>query len=596
MTENQRQSWLARITSTFYRLPGLPPYLPHYLPPYLHSLPLVVAALLLYAPSFHADARLTMALCAAIAFLATSWLIWRYMLHKLGFWPAALFSCGLLVFALVDFSISLLTGLHANLFLLSMLIEGGPFGDSGWLIITALCAAMSALMMLCAGLRRLITLPQGMPRWRIALLIAISAMGGAQISYIEGFLTGDPKVLTSAQDMALFWTPHPYRMRQLASLVGGAEHDNAFSTASHAADLPSAQPRQLDVTSSASNTAHPDIAFIITDSLRTDPQYPGAMISHTNLPHTHAAIIAASNCTHFSFYSIYFGDNALGFAPARANRTQQSASPLVRGLSAKGYDQQSFESHNLNWYDTADIIFGDQVPRTIANGSSAATRDRNALDAAFTYLNAPEARPKFAHIYLYGTHFPYGSPVDGSSLRQRYRAATDILSTSLSDFARKLQASGFFDNGLLVFTSDHGEEFADDPGNRAGLTGHTSRLSDAQIIVPLEIIGLANVFDLPRWHGELAHFLLNMGGAPYRPEYDDRQPVIIANCGYHWPRGLAAVWPTFNRAEPVVKIPFRLDRGALLPAPHPDGRPLTRAAYQRGLAHILPATKRLRRY
>jgi arylsulfatase A-like enzyme len=101
-------------------------------------------------------------------------------------------------------------------------------------------------------------------------------------------------------------------------------------------------------------------------------------------------------------------------------------------------------------------------------------------------------------------------------LRSLYAGEVETIDRAFGQLRAALEERGLWERALVVFTSDHGEELGED-----GWIGHTTRLSDSLVHVPLilrapdsfGLVGGARI-DVPVSQVDLARTLLDLAGVP----------------------------------------------------------------------------------
>ena len=83
-----------------------------------------------------------------------------------------------------------------------------------------------------------------------------------------------------------------------------------------------------------------------------------------------------------------------------------------------------------------------------------------------------------------GKYIGYMKKNELEHLRALYDADLSLADRELGRLYRKLKEAGFFDNGVMIITSDHGEELGE-----AGLYGHSNTGADRVHHVPLVMVG-----------------------------------------------------------------------------------------------------------
>jgi arylsulfatase A-like enzyme len=274
---------------------------------------------------------------------------------------------------------------------------------------------------------------------------------------------------------------------------------------------------------------------------------------------------------------ITFGSQLPASAPTLAallrERGYATGGFLANGLlgGGKGFER-GFDEYQALWPELAP---GSAVP---ARKRRAETIDRLAL-AWLDGLPADPARPVFLYLHYVEPHPPYSPPPavldrlfagrarpDLVALSTRmmlanwnppdettrhdlelvYDAEVASLDASLQTLFGELARRGFLERAVVVFTSDHGEEFADHGG-----FGHGGTLYNELIRVPLIVVlpgqaegrRIAEVVSLV----DVAPTVLDLAGVARPADLEGRSlRDLLARAGSWWVR--LAFW---DRPEPV---------------------------------------------
>lgn len=169
------------------------------------------------------------------------------------------------------------------------------------------------------------------------------------------------------------------------------------------------------------------------------------------------------------------------------------------------------ETIRSNGYTTIGIVtnlnvhtrfgFGAGFDRYVdLDGTDDVDRDRTAVALARAALEDVDGRPWMLYLHLLAPHDPYKPPspfdqqfppqLDGlegkahklESVRSRYDGEIAFVDSLFGQVVDDLVSRGLFENTIIVFTSDHGEQFLEH-----GRFGHGFTLFDEELIVPLII-------------------------------------------------------------------------------------------------------------
>lgn len=104
------------------------------------------------------------------------------------------------------------------------------------------------------------------------------------------------------------------------------------------------------------------------------------------------------------------------------------------------------------------------------------------------FFERPPAEPFFAYVHTTDPHQPYRPPLEyllwGRQNRDRYDGEVRFSDDFIAGWIDALRASGKLDNTIVVFTSDHGEEFKEHGGE-----GHGHTVFEEIVRIPLAMVG-----------------------------------------------------------------------------------------------------------
>ncbi|MCH9613826.1 MAG: hypothetical protein SP1CHLAM54_08350 [Chlamydiia bacterium] len=250
----------------------------------------------------------------------------------------------------------------------------------------------------------------------------------------------------------------------------------------------------------------PNIYLFVVESLRDDYLTEATSPNLTSFKRQNIYIeksYSNANATQLCWYSIFHSNY-----PFHWQEKSEGSYP-IKVLKDMGYHTRVYTSAGLNYYNTDERIFG---------------KDKKNADAIFTYPHYPpvpaadsdekafnhflDDLPAHKHgtvfvIFLDSTHFEYSWPDDfdikfkpidrdkthfrlSSSTRDmkfiknRYKNSINFVDMLMGSFFGKLKRMGLYDESLIVFTGDHGDEFYE-----AGQLFHASHLSEMQTKPPI---------------------------------------------------------------------------------------------------------------
>ncbi|WP_201354009.1 sulfatase-like hydrolase/transferase [Hydrogenimonas urashimensis] len=227
---------------------------------------------------------------------------------------------------------------------------------------------------------------------------------------------------------------------------------------------------------------HPVPIFIFgSDAVRTDMITQEIMPSVTAFSRDatfYRGVITGGNCTRFGLFSFFYGLNApYWFAFLHAKK----GPVLFDVLKRLQYQIGIFYSTDTRWPEFRQTIFYDvktrihdhmpgapwQMDATLTEKWLQWIDEQNLSKPifSFVFLDAPHGRsyPQEAAIFQPDgggrTNYTTASAKDRKELFNQYKNAIHYDDALLGKMLDKLKRTGLYDRSVIVFMSDHGEEF-----------------------------------------------------------------------------------------------------------------------------------------
>jgi uncharacterized protein len=253
-----------------------------------------------------------------------------------------------------------------------------------------------------------------------------------------------------------------------------------------------------------------DILFLVIDGWRYDTLdaaiMPQTLAQMTQQPHQQwLNHYSTGNATRYGVFGLFYG---LSGRYWDAVLQHQQRPVLMTRLQELGYQWGIFASSQLQYPEFNRTIF-QGVPnlRIRTQGANSCLRDRKATEEwRHWYETRDRSRSTFsflfydaAHAYCLppdypATHTPVAThtrlnisnDTDPVPIFNRYKNSLHYLDSLLAQVYDVLTQQQAWTHTLVVLTSDHGEEMND---NRQNYWGHGSNFTDAQVRIPLVMMG-----------------------------------------------------------------------------------------------------------
>ena len=162
------------------------------------------------------------------------------------------------------------------------------------------------------------------------------------------------------------------------------------------------------------------------------------------------------------------------------------------------------------------------IPRAVSDRRSA-TADEVFESARNAIRTLPAGERFLCFLHLMDVHNDLWKKEDGVDFgdtpRDLYDNNLSYLDRSFSRFITRLKEEGIYDRTVIVFTSDHGEQFWE---HGASLHGHTVYEEEIRIPLILAAHGIQKRFEaVPAIAADMAPTIADLAGYSINPPYDD---------------------------------------------------------------------------
>ncbi len=265
--------------------------------------------------------------------------------------------------------------------------------------------------------------------------------------------------------------------------------------------------KEVDV----AEASRPNIYLFVAESLREDfitPEIAPALAQFRTQGISFPNAVSAANATHESWFSLFHSVYPFSWEERQPKKWTQGSLPLQIFKKA-GYKIHVLSASMLNFYQMDKILLGEN--KSLADGlhvfadegsKESYVDDIKCIDTLIEKMQTSEEGNLFI-IFFEGTHFDYSWPEshtlmgrpavsaidyvrltyskdDLEGIKNRYRHAIYHIDHLFNRFLTALQSHPRQEEAVVVFTSDHGEEFFEE-----GRIFHASNLNRAQTHVPL---------------------------------------------------------------------------------------------------------------
>ena len=257
----------------------------------------------------------------------------------------------------------------------------------------------------------------------------------------------------------------------------------------------------------------PDIFLFVAESLREDfiTEQVAPILSQFRSESIHFPLaMSNANATQFSWFSIFYSLLPFHFSNYQVDQWKKGSVPLLL-LKKMGYEIQMYSGSRLSFYQMDEMLFGENAylldkGQSFANEEDTAPwqADAMAVDALCADLKKGErSGGRVFIVFMDSTHFGYSWPQDQpplftpideqinyleaavsqknmAKIKNRYRNAIHYIDSLFGKVIDTLKAEALWDDSIVVFTGDHGEEFYE-----YGHLFHATDLTKPQLNVPL---------------------------------------------------------------------------------------------------------------
>lgn len=252
----------------------------------------------------------------------------------------------------------------------------------------------------------------------------------------------------------------------------------------------------------------PNIYLFVAESMREDfltPEVAPSLAAFRKENLSFPCAVAAANATHKSWFSLFHSVYTFSWGNRQPKEWSIGSVPLEL-LKKAGYQIHVLSASELNYYQMDKILFGND--RSIASNyqvfseHEAHENDAACISQLITNMKSAEEGHLFI-VFFEATHFDYSWPPDlhipsrpfastidyihasyskedVEGIKNRYRHAIYHIDQQFNRFLTALKEHPKQEDAVVVFTSDHGEEFYEEER-----LFHASNLNRAQTRVPI---------------------------------------------------------------------------------------------------------------
>lgn len=256
----------------------------------------------------------------------------------------------------------------------------------------------------------------------------------------------------------------------------------------------------------------PNIYLFIVESLRQDflnEKTASNITVFKNENITFKKTFSSANATQISWFSIFHSSYPLYWAEAK--KKWKSGSVPLQVLKKMGYKVHVYSAAQLNYYGLSDVMFGKKhyladsynvfphyfptqawesdvkvVDMFIKDTEKKGGKEGNIfvffLESTHFNYSWPESYPvNFQPISEEKTHLRVSNSLKNIELiKNRYRNSIHFVDSLFGKVIGSLKENGTYDDSVVIFTGDHGEEFFEE-----GQLFHASHLSSMQTEPPI---------------------------------------------------------------------------------------------------------------
>jgi hypothetical protein len=256
-----------------------------------------------------------------------------------------------------------------------------------------------------------------------------------------------------------------------------------------------------------------NIILIMVDSLRFDSmqsQYMPNVSKFATKSWQFQHHSSGGNATQPGVFTLFYGIPSNYWTAA----LEQKKPPVLMDLLLKyGYDTQIFWSMEMYNPPFNKTIYTQlkNLPLDGAPGKDIGSWDRHTTQKAIEFLtarnekNSEQKKPFYLNLFYDAPHgfcsdqsydTPYqpthkqcsritmSNDVDPVPYYNRYLNAVNFIDEEVGKVLNTIESQGYLENSIVIFTSDHGQEFND---NHQNYWGHAGNFTETQMHVPFVI-------------------------------------------------------------------------------------------------------------